>query len=416
MRDKITVFHFNHKQRRLESDRDEAFVKNFCKQLKLTFSSDSNHNIEKSSEGDLRESRMYFFKSAMRRIDGQVLLQGHNLDDVAETFLWRIAMGGGVEALCSPRPIQEYGSFHIVRPFLTYSKDKISHLLNKHSISWVSDSSNESKRYLRNRLRKNTLPNWKKDIQTNTLSGVLRTRDLIEEQFDALEEWTSGALLECSAAGDLDYEKLKKYPNAIKRKVLIKWILQITELKSVRQYHISQIVELLSNGTKFRLGISSGISVRFNGKTINWSENGKSKTQWGECYVPVNARLFLPNGFYLDVETMDMSKEDIENITSGYVDIQRNAYLSPMQVKNGVIVRQRNPGDVFSPLGCKGTKKVKKWMIDQKWEKRRKDNTPIFLNSEKKIIWIPGAPPDHSSRIMNNSSRVIRLTYHKSAP
>ena len=50
-------------------------------------------------------------------------------------------------------------------------------------------------------------------------------------------------------------------------------------------------------------------------------------------------------------------------------------------------------------------------MIDKKWNKERKTNTPMVLNAEGEILWIPGFPPSESCKISSDSQNVISLTY-----
>ena len=44
-------------------------------------------------------------------------------------------------------------------------------------------------------------------------------------------------------------------------------------------------------------------------------------------------------------------------------------------------------------------------MIDKKWNNERKRNTPLVLNSEGEILWIPGFPPSESFKISSDSPK-----------
>jgi tRNA(Ile)-lysidine synthase len=65
-------------------------------------------------------------------------------------------------------------------------------------------------------------------------------------------------------------------------------------------------------------------------------------------------------------------------------------------------------------LGAKGSRKVKDCMIDRQWDQQKKEKCPLVADQDDKILWIPGFPPDHSSRITANNVEVIRLTYKES--
>ena len=53
-------------------------------------------------------------------------------------------------------------------------------------------------------------------------------------------------------------------------------------------------------------------------------------------------------------------------------------------------------------------------MIDRHWSKVKKDNTTMITDLSKKILWIPGFPPDQSSLIDGTETEVIHLTYSQS--
>ena len=149
--ERISVIHFNHEQRKQDSIDDQKYVEKVTRKLGLTFYSKKMKSTSATSEGEMRQERMSFYDDIMKKTQARVLIQGHNSDDVAETFLWRISRGVGVEGLCSPRPIQKYKNYHIIRPFLSISKKDIKEALVKHDIPWREDSTNQSEKYLRNR-------------------------------------------------------------------------------------------------------------------------------------------------------------------------------------------------------------------------------------------------------------------------
>ena len=223
-RKNLTVLHFNHLLRGEESARDNQFVQDIANSLELNFYSKSAQYSIKTDEGTLREQRRDFFCETMEKFNARVLIQGHNLDDIAETFLWRIPRGVGLEGLVAPRPIQVNKEFTFVRPLLHLSRHEIRKRLRDHAIPWKEDESNESDQYLRNRIRKNTLSKWKNDSDRNLLDGVLRTRELIDEQELALREWTKKAYTECSDEKNLLVSKMLQNPRAINRKIITHWL------------------------------------------------------------------------------------------------------------------------------------------------------------------------------------------------
>lgn len=413
MRDKMIVAHFNHNLRGKESDKDAIFTEEISSRLQLELKLGSAKSIHKTDEATLREQRRNFLKDVMKEARGEVLIQGHNLDDIAETFLWRIARGVGVEGLCAPKPVQKFGHFNFVRPLLSIPRKSIRQSLEKVDIQWREDSSNKDTKYLRNRIRNNTLAQWKIDSDRNLLKGVERTRDLLEEQDHALEQWAKEILKKSSQSKQLRVDVLKHYPRGLIRKVMILWLVNDMNLSSVHQYHIDEILNLLGQEKDFKIDLSDSFTLASNGNIFFKQKKTRKAIQWNLCSLPFNFRVYLPDKYFLTAKKMKLDTELLNMITSGRVDQFQNAYISGENVGTGLFLRKRIKGDRFRPIGAPGSKKVKDWMIDRHWSPEKKVRTPIVVNNSNQILWIPGFPPSGNSAVNSSQSAVIRLTYHK---
>ena len=131
------------------------------------------------------------------------LIQGHQKDDIAESFLWRLSRGASPHGLCSPQPVTIHGSFKFLRPFLSFSRKEIRENLKNLQIPWREDETNQSDKFLRNRIRKKVLTSWKSEVDRDLLKGVERSRDLIEEQNEAVEIWISQTFDKVISKGNL---------------------------------------------------------------------------------------------------------------------------------------------------------------------------------------------------------------------
>lgn len=82
------------------------------------------------------------------------VLFAHTQDDVAETFLMRLARGSGVEGLSAMADKRlVHGSFHIIRPLLDVSRADLRHHIDTLKVPYVNDPSNEDPRFDRVRAR-----------------------------------------------------------------------------------------------------------------------------------------------------------------------------------------------------------------------------------------------------------------------
>lgn len=155
LRDKLGITlecaHFNHQLRGEESERDAAFVRQFCIDYDIPFHYDSKQVVsgEKGLEAAARDARYSFLKSLPGKI-----ATAHTADDNAETMLMHLVRGTGLKGLGGISPIN--GS--IIRPMLMVTREEVLSFLDEYSLSYVEDSSNGEDAYLRNRLRHHVMP------------------------------------------------------------------------------------------------------------------------------------------------------------------------------------------------------------------------------------------------------------------
>ena len=111
---------------------------------------------EASLERAAREARYAAF--AARLGAGEVLLTAQHRDDQAETLLFRLLRGAGVQGLSAMPVSRALGVGQLVRPLLKCSRDELLAYAREHKLSWVEDPSNADERFSRNYLRRQVLP------------------------------------------------------------------------------------------------------------------------------------------------------------------------------------------------------------------------------------------------------------------
>lgn len=412
---RLVVAHFNHNLRGDNSKNDALFVEKIARVLNIEVVIGLAEKTDKIDEGTLREQRRSFYRAVMKEKSATLLIQGHNLDDVAETFLWRVARGVGVDGISAPKPVQKLEGFYWVRPLLSIPRDFIRQSLRKSKIHWREDSTNADDYYLRNRIRKNTLAQWKKDSDRDLLKGVGRTRDLLEEQGNALEELAQDALHQSLNSGNLICKMLDPYPRGLVRKVITIWLTDNMKLPAVHQYHLDEILDSLITKEDFKITISNSFTLVKKGNMITKQPVLSKSVEWGTIKIPFNLKIFLPSHYFLYAEVINLDSETRKSIQSGEVDQLKNAYICSEDTLPELFLRSRHAGDRFTPLGSPGSKKVKDWMIDRNWSMEQKNRTPIVVNRMDQIVWIPGFPPARNYAINGTASQVIRLTYRESA-
>lgn len=419
LRDRLSVLHFNHQLRGEDSEGDEDFVKSLCSSLGIELASGSWDRLNEKglvSEEAARNARMDFFSEIVGdRKDEAVILTGHHADDIAETMLMRISRGSGLQGLCAPRAVSEGASgLRFIRPLLTLRKREIADWLALSNGAWREDQSNQETDYYRNRLRQNVIPNWELASERPVSVGAALSRELLEEDWIALEESFAAAWCQIEIEdGLLDWERLAKLPRAFQRRALHKLALERsnTVLSSAA---IEGALEAIRFGAAFKVSIDE----------VHWL-SGKPKdrvrvlgraasVKWAVQDLPLGTTLFLPDGSKLEAFESILGAEQLVRIQSGEFSHDNTVFLT-LSAKQTVPLRvgRWQPGDAYRPMGRESVVKLKELFIDRKIPREERILKPIITNGIGEILWVPGLPPNRDYRLIEGATRALRLTYHK---
>jgi tRNA(Ile)-lysidine synthase len=151
----VAVLHVNHQLRGVESDADEAFVRDLAAARNLEFHSAALPPARGNIEQEARRLRYEFFAEAIANGVCPLIATGHTLDDQAETVLFRFLRGSGAAGLSGIRPETDSG---MIRPLLGLRRAAIREWLTERGIAWREDASNEDTSFRRNHIRRNVLP------------------------------------------------------------------------------------------------------------------------------------------------------------------------------------------------------------------------------------------------------------------
>lgn len=109
-------------------------------------------------EGQSREMRLQFFSTLYTQIGAQALLLGHHADDRAEVVLKRLFEGASISALGAFGQQSQLLGMQLLRPLIPFTKKKIIQWLEQRGIGYFLDETNDSKRFLRGRMRSQMIP------------------------------------------------------------------------------------------------------------------------------------------------------------------------------------------------------------------------------------------------------------------
>ena len=162
---RLSAAHLNHMLRGEESDRDEAFVRAVCEKWSVPLRVERIPVAGAAAPGEsvemaARRIRYAFLDEAAMDFDagagtgGFLIAMAHTMSDQAETVLYRLARGSGLKGAGGIPPKRD----RVIRPLCELTREDVEALCRERGLDYVTDSSNASDLYARNRIRHQVLP------------------------------------------------------------------------------------------------------------------------------------------------------------------------------------------------------------------------------------------------------------------
>ena len=156
---------------------------NICKKLNIEL---TIHNIfietnKDGLESAARKGRYDVFNKVVKH--NEQLLLGHHADDVAETILFRLFRGTGIDGLQGPKLKRKIGEGTLIRPILKFSKKELLDFITTNKIDYIEDESNKESNQDRNYIRNKIMPLIHERWQ-NSEKRIQLTSELIQEKLE----------------------------------------------------------------------------------------------------------------------------------------------------------------------------------------------------------------------------------------
>ncbi len=215
----LSACHVNHGLRGEESDGDMRFCQELCDRLgiELHILNTDVRDFQKkheSIEETARRVRYDFFAEVSQ---GKKLATAHNCNDSAETVLLNMMRGTGLKGLCGIPPVRG----NIIRPLIRCTRDEVESYCNENALSYVTDKTNLSDDYTRNKVRHAILPEIMK-INSSFLETASRMQQHLREDSELLESMAAQALDNAKTEGGYKTAELSALPKPIRTRVIKK--------------------------------------------------------------------------------------------------------------------------------------------------------------------------------------------------
>lgn len=182
----LVVAHFDHGIRS-DSAVDASFVENYCKLNSLKFETSRAELGPDASELLARDSRYEFLNKVKTKHKAQAIITAHHRDDLLETVVINTIRGTGRRGFSSLASTEG-----LMRPLLHLGKNDLIDYAVTRGLEWQEDSTNKDVKFLRNKIRSNTMPRL---VATGRMSefeaavdSVLDVNQKIDAEIELLAE------------------------------------------------------------------------------------------------------------------------------------------------------------------------------------------------------------------------------------
>ncbi|WP_343531274.1 tRNA lysidine(34) synthetase TilS [Pedobacter sp.] len=390
---RFSMAHCNFNLRADESQRDELFVKLLAEEMQVplhvvhfdTKGFSEQHKI--STQMAARQLRYDWFEQLRQEHNYAFIAVAHHQNDAVETVLLNLVRGTGISGMHGILPKRG----HLIRPLLFLSRQEIDQLVDDHHLAYVEDSSNLSSKYARNKIRLEVIPHLREinpKLEETFAENIAR--------FAETEELLQQVVMQtCSRLFKKEGEVISiaiKDVTALKPQKLLFFEL-------LRPFHFSSSVvdEILSSlhkqsGTSFYSSMHQLIIDR---EKLLISPLNQTCDE--VFYLHTKGEVSI--GFDQRIK-LRFAEESIFNGDKNVAHVDANLLVFPL------VIRYRQDGDKFIPLGMKSQKKLSNFLVDEKVPLPQKAKVPLLINGNGEMIWVAGLRQDERYKVRTTTKKV----------
>ncbi len=352
----VNAAHLNHSIRGEEAQRDADFVKTFCEKLGITLFYEKadvpQYAKEKGMSLELaaREVRYEFLK---RAAIGKIAT-AHTASDNLETMIFNLTRGTSLKGLCGI-PIKRG---NVIRPLIACTRQDIEQYCKNNNLSFVTDSTNLSDDYSRNKIRHNVIPILK-EINCSVEETALRTsRSLIEDSLYLDNE--AEQVLYKNYEEYLDVSGFENVSPVIGKRVIKKYFEILFPNISLDNRHINDIYSICLQG-KGKINLPSNIFAIVSEGKLNFTDFAEKEIEFAVKITEI---------------------QNVNNLFS-------NSEIDCDKIVGKWILRTRNEGDKIRLQNRGVTKTLKKLFTEKKIDENLRNKIPV-ISDDTGVIWVYG--------------------------
>ena len=353
----------------------------------------------------------------------------HHAEDNAETVLFQMVRGSGLDGLCGMQPKRKLNDeAEIIRPLLKNTRGEIEQHLEEIGQAYCVDSTNKDTDYSRNRIRHNVIPelvqvNQKAVAHINQSTEILmELKEFLDKQVD---EVVQNACMKSNGKVLLKEKELQNQPQILRKEVVHRAIcLAAGSAKDITMTHVESVAKLLGLQVGRRISLPYGLVAErvYDGVLLkkvsvvqNESESVvESETEEATFSLMIKKEqledgtpiFFEVPGGRIRLQVLDFSG-DMEQISKKTY----TKWLNYDKIIDSLQIRNRLSGD-YLILDKEGHKKLlKEYFINEKIPSEKRSKI-LLLTSDSQVIWVFGRRISADYKIDESTKRILEVQFY----
>ena len=402
----IRAVHINHNLRDT-AGRDEDYVKKLCMEYNIPLRVVSVDVMKcvadtgMSTEEAARSLRYEAF--AGEAGDSSLIAVAHNMDDNAETMLLNMCRGTGLRGLAGIPPVRG----NIIRPLINVSRREIEAYLAEKGIAYMTDETNLTDDYARNRIRHRVLPYLTEHINSAAVSHINELSECIEGAMSYIDEELNHAKSAAVTYGEgsaaVSLQALSELHPYIRSSLILKVLGDVAGTrKDIGAVHVEKVLSLAE------LQVGRRISLPYDMEAIRSYDSIRivsGESDSGLLEAP------LEEGLIIDGMKCHIRIFDREN--ASYQDFSRNTYTKCLdydRIEGSLVVRGRRDGDYLVYNDAGDRQSLNKYFTNKKVEAHKRDSRPLICDGSH-VVWIFGDRISNYYKITEDTKRIMEISF-----
>jgi len=413
----LAIAHLNHLSRGIDSDKDSDFVarlgislniKTFIENIDIAL---LGNKMKTSFQESARIIRHDFLNRSLKKWCGDLIALGHNSDDQAETFLMNLLRGSGLRGLTGTSP--KRGNF--IRPLYNCFRYEIEDYIAECSLEYRFDKSNDKNYYLRNKIRLDLIP-FLEHYNSNVKNTLISTSRLLADDENYIDKQVVSVMaqVEFNARNknfvSINTTRFDSQHPALQKRLIREAILAVKgDLRSITVAHVLNIIQIMNKekGAK-EIHLPGNLIAVCAGGTLFVCKAHYDIFEDFSIGNFISKKIAVPGFTELGVKGLCFNIKQVDKKDVKLHSLSLNkAYLDFDKTGSSIKVRFFRPGDRFSPLGIKGSKKLKSFFIDEKVPRNQRRSIPLLTTKDDDIIWVYEKRIGECYKITDKSTNIL---------